>query len=258
LEFGARAVIEALDRGGIRAMPRKGPWIAADAHGDIGLREAIDVDLLVAPEDLDRAVELLIDAGYERPLDTRRRDGLPDLHFGLSHDTLPRVEVHWRVHWYERDFSEDMLERATRDGDFLRPRDDDGAAALLLFYARDGFYGVRLAADIAAWWDRHGHRLPTAFLEEHARRYPSLAPALTAAALAVDQIAGVPALRWLGTAAAPGHRVAVATRLADWTQAGDLDQLRANISLVGGLLGPPGSGMDFARRELMLDGVPAV
>src|SRR5207244_352813 len=117
LEFGARAVIEALDRGGIRAMPLKGPWIAADAPGDLGLREAIDVDRLVTPEDLDRAVELLIDAGYERPLDTRRRDGLPDLHFGLSHDTLPRVEVHWRVHWYERDFSEDMLERATRDGD---------------------------------------------------------------------------------------------------------------------------------------------
>jgi hypothetical protein len=45
-----------------------------------------------------------------------------------------------------------------------------------------------------------------------------------------------------------------ATRLADWSQAGDRDQLSANISLVGGLLAPPGSLPEFARRELTLPG----
>jgi hypothetical protein len=49
---------------------------------------------------------------------------------------------------------------------------------------------------------------------------------------------------------APGRRIALATRLADWTQHGDRDQLAANVSLVGGLLGPSGSLGEFARREL--------
>jgi hypothetical protein len=257
LEFGARSVSDALAAGGIAAMPLKGPWLAVDAHGEIGFREAIDIDLLVAAGDLNRAVDLLIASGYERPVDARRHDGLPDLHFGLSHPKLPRVELHWRVHWYERDFSADMLQRANDEGDLLRPSADDLAASLLLFYARDGFYGVRLAADLAGWWDRHRHDVSGAFLEEHALRYPALAPALTASAIAAEQVAGVPALSWLGSGVAPGHRVAVATRLADWTQVGDIDQLRANVSLVGGLLGPPGSGVDFARRELLPPGMSA-
>lgn len=250
LEHVARQIVETLGDRDIRAMPLKGPHLAAEAHGDIGLREAIDVDVLVSPEDLDGAVDVLVASGFERPHDVRRRDGLPDLHFGLGHPDLPRVEVHWRVHWYERDFSRDMLRRARSHGGVLGPAPEDLATSLLLFYARDGLLGVRLAADIAAWWDRQSDALPDAFLEEHVRAYPALAPALTAAAIAAEQVVGVPALRWLGSSAKPGHRVAMATRLMDWTQAGDLDQLHANVSLVGGLLGPPGSGRDFARREL--------
>jgi hypothetical protein len=40
-------------------------------------------------------------------------------------------------------------------------------------------------------------------------------------------------------------------RLADWTQAGDRDQLAANISLVDGLLAPSAARAAFARRELV-------
>jgi hypothetical protein len=50
----------------------------------------------------------------------------------------------------------------------------------------------------------------------------------------------------------------VATRFADWEQSGDREQLRANVSLVGGLLGPPGSLPDFVRRELLLPGDGAI
>jgi hypothetical protein len=92
--------------------------------------------------------------------------------------------------------------------------------------------------------------LPFHFLEGHARRYPALAPALTAAAVAIERATGTPARQWLGEAAAGGQGVALSIRLSDWTQAGDRDQLAANISLVGGLLGPPGSVHTFARREL--------
>lgn len=256
LDFSTRRVVQMLAERGIAAMPIKGPLLAVEAHGDIGLREAADIDLLVAPDDLDAAVEALTADGFTRPRDPRRRNGLPDLHFALAHPELARVELHWRVHWYERAFSSDMLAGARPADGLLRPRDEDLSASLLLFYARDGFYGLRLAADLAGWWDRHGDSLSGAFLEQHARRYPALAPALTAAAVAAEQMAGVPALGWLGSAIAGSHRVAIAIRLADWTQTGDIDQLGANISLVGGILGPRGSMQEFVRRELLVQGAP--
>jgi hypothetical protein len=156
------------------------------------------------------------------------------------------------VAWYETKFAGDMLARSAPGEDgMLRPEARDLAASLLLFYARDGFHGIRYAADLAALWDRRPAGLDGPFLEGHADRYPALAPALTAAARAAEAVAGVPATRWLGDRAASGRRVSIATRFADWRQVGDPDQLSANISLVGGLLGPPGSAWSFARRELL-------
>jgi hypothetical protein len=244
-------VAGALADAGIAALPLKGPLLAAEAHGDAGLRDTADVDVLVDRDRLDRAVRVLNAAGFARAPGEPAWYGLPDLHHGLAHPRLPNVDVHWRVHWYESAFSRDMLRRAAPGADgLLRAQPEDLAAALLLFYARDGFHGVRLAADIAAWWDRRGAGLGDRFLERHARAYPRLAPALTAAAGAAERVTGVRARAWLGDAAVAGRRVALATRLADWTQRGDRDQLAANVSLVGGLLGPRGSLGEFARREL--------
>ena len=243
--------MELLADRGIAALPLKGPLLAADVHGDVGLRETSDVDLLVSAEQLDAAAGALVAVGYE-PATERRHDGLPDLHLIMRHPTLPEVELHWRVHWYERSFSADMLARARPGEDGLLQADPrDLAASLLLFYARDGFHGMRMAADIAAWSDRHRASLEPAFLAPHARRYPELAPALTAAASVAERLTGVRALEWLGDAAASGRRVELAVRLADWRQDRDRDQMAANISLIGGLLGPRGSARDFARRELV-------
>ena len=250
-EWATRRVAGWLADAGISALPLKGPSLAAAVHGDVGMRATSDVDLLVPEDDLDRAAAHLVEQGFSAPSDTRRPNGLPDLHLVLPHADLPAVELHWRVHWYERAFSADMLARAEPGPDgLLRPDPDDLAASLLLFYSRDGFHGVRMAADIAAWWDDQDD-MPEAFLEGHTRRYPELVPALTAAARVVERITGVPATGWLGSGASGGRRVDLATRLADWTQHGDRDQLRANISLIGGLLGPPGSGPDFIRRALL-------
>jgi hypothetical protein len=201
---------------------------------------------------LDDAAALLGADLAASPGDPVRRNGLPDLHLSLRPQGGPTVELHWRIHWYEEAFSEDMLARAEPGPDgLLRARPDDLAVSLLLYYARDGFFGVRHAADLAAWWDRHGHELPARFLEGHARRYPELAPALSAAAAVAERVAGVPARGWLGDAAITERRsLRIAERLADWAQAGDPDQLAANVSLVDGLLGPPGSARAFVAREL--------
>jgi putative nucleotidyltransferase-like protein len=255
LDAATRELAGALGKAGIRALPLKGPLLAEDVHGDIGLRETSDIDLLVSASEIDAAVGVLRERGYSQPTDARRGNGLPDLHFGLHHPTLPSVDVHWRVYWYESAFSDRLLANAVADPDgTLRAQPADLAASLLLFYARDGFHGVRLACDLAAWWDKHGSALPPRFLEEHAARYEGIAPALTAAAVAVERVTGVPAGDWLGEAAAPSRRVSAAARLADWTQDADRDQMAANISLVGGLLAPAGSAPEFARRELVLKG----
>jgi hypothetical protein len=252
IEGETRRLVARLERRGIRALPLKGPLLAADVHGDTGLRHSADVDLLVSRVRLDDAAELLGADLASTPDDPLRRNGLPDLHLSLRPEGRPTVELHWRVHWYEEAFSEDMLARAEPGADgLLRARSDDLAASLLLYYARDGFFGVRHAADIAAWWDRHGRALPDRFLEGHARRYPELAPALSAAAAVAERMTGVPARGWLGGAAVTTRRsLRIAERLADWAQAGDRDQLAANISLVDGLLGPPGSARAFVEREL--------
>lgn len=254
-DWATRRVTESLTAAGIPALPLKGATLAADLHEDIGLRSTSDIDLLVPRDELFRAARLLVDQGFSPPTDRLRENGLPDLHLVLTHPQLLQVELHWRIHWYEGDFSADMLDRAAPGPDgLLRPTPEDLAASLLLFYARDGFHGLRPAADLAAWWERHGHELPPAFLEAYAHRYPELQPALSAAAHVLEEVTGVPATGWLGNGAVGGRRVEVATRLADWTQHGDRDQLRANISLVGGLLGPPDSTRDFVQRELLSEG----
>ncbi|HEX8067732.1 MAG TPA: nucleotidyltransferase family protein [Thermoleophilaceae bacterium] len=252
VEAATRRVAARLEERGIRALPLKGPLLAIEAHGDFGLRGTSDVDVLVPPSRLAEAAELLADEQFREPRDPLRPNGLPDLHLALRGPDTPSVELHWRVHWYEEAFSGDMLERAVRGPDgLLRAQPDDLAASLLLYYARDGFHGVRHAADLAAWWDRHGDDLPPRFLEGHARRYPELAPALTASATVLEHVTGTPAREWLGDAAVRGRRrVELAERLADWAQQGDRDQLAANISLVDGLLGPRGSARAFVRREL--------
>jgi hypothetical protein len=251
VEAATRRVVELLADRGIAALPLKGPFLAAAVHGDIGLRETADVDILVAAEQLDAAARALVAVGFTPPVEHRRHDGLPDLHFILRHPTLPEVELHWRLHWYERSFAGDMLARARpADDGLLRADPRDLAASLLLFYARDGFHGMRMAADIAAWSDSHRARLEPAFLAGHARSYPELAPALTSGAIAAERLTGVPALEWLGDAAASGRRIELAVRMADWRQDHDRDQMAATISLIGGLLGPRGSARDFARREL--------
>lgn len=253
IDWAMRQAVTALAADGIPVLPLKGTTLALAAHGDFGLRGSADVDLLVHREQLDTAVGRLIAEGFSPPPGWRRQGGLPDLHWSLERQGVPRLELHWRVHWYETTFAEDMLERAQAGADgILRPAPDDFAASLLLFYARDGFHGVRLAADLAAWWDRHGAFMPAAFLESYPRRYPALAPALSAAARVAESVVGVPAAEWLGAAPLPTRRGRLAVTLADWTQHGDPDQLRANISLIGGLLGPPGTVGGFVRRELLL------
>ena len=249
LEALTLRLLARLDRAGIPAVALKGPLMEERLYGELGLRQTADVDLLVAPADLGRSVELLRSDGYGPALEAVRRDGLPDLHFRLPGERLPSVELHWRIHWYEEDFSRDYLHRAVPDATGVRrPEPLDELISLLLYYARDGFHGLRGAADIAAWFDRHG--APTDF--SRAREYPALVAPLQAAAVVAERVTGAPLARLVGVTR-PRGRIRVATELADWTGVGERDQLAANIALVDALLSPPGGRGAFARRLVRLD-----
>ena len=53
-----------LAEAGIPAVPYKGPFLALALYGDLGLRQSVDLDLLVRPRDLSKTQTLLLQRGY--------------------------------------------------------------------------------------------------------------------------------------------------------------------------------------------------
>ena len=57
-------LVDALAKHGIDAIPFKGPLLAIQAFGDLGLREFRDLDFLVRDEDLAKTIATLHSLGY--------------------------------------------------------------------------------------------------------------------------------------------------------------------------------------------------
>jgi Uncharacterised nucleotidyltransferase len=254
LQLISLRIMTMLADAGISSTPLKGPMLGEAIYGDPGRRLSSDIDLLVAPESLSAAVEVVRELGYAPPTDHVQADGMPLLHFVLEHERgeLPPVELHWRVHWYERSFARERLLPPARDlPDGWRPARADELAALLLFYARDGFLGLRLVSDVSAWWDVYGGELPVGAMGELADDYPALARVITAATNAAEKMVGLPGERVLSGTHRPSVRERVAVRLADSNPQSSESQLYADMGLVDGLLAPPGGFGPFVRRQLL-------
>jgi len=244
-----------LSQAGVEALPLKGAALARSLYGDPGMRLAKDIDILVEAEQLERAADVLARRGYRR-VDAVQGD-LPRLHLSLEHERseLPPVEIHWRIHWYETQFSRRMLRRSAAVPEGLRAQPSEELASLLIYFARDGLTGLRLATDVAAWWDLHGAAEGAPPLDPVARETPELRPALSAAALTLDRLVGVPADAILSERERSGSwRSFAAIRLANWTVTGDWDQINANLTLVDLLLSPRGGNWSFAKRSLFPSG----
>lgn len=123
-------------------------------------------------------------------------------------------------------------------------------AMLLLFYARDGFSGLRLLADICTWWDRHEDEFEPAEMARLVTKFPALAQPLRAAAEVAANLGGVPSTV-LGEAARLKGRTRLAIQLADWPFRGSITQIRADAALIDGLLVPREAGSGFLRRQLL-------
>jgi hypothetical protein len=246
-ELTTLALLEALERGGIRALALKGSVLARALYGDVGVRSAGDIDILVDARHLAGAVEVVQSMGWTHQAATSRAAPLPVLHETLSHPSLPRVELHWRVHWYEARFAADALAGAQRAAPHepLMMRPADGLAALILFYARDGFAGLRMAADTAAWWDeRCAGTNPDQLIEETAVRYPELGGALRLGAELLGSLVGLPTCQ-----RAESFRLRVAAQLASPFHEVTLAEARAKVGLVDLLLAPRRGGRASLRRE---------
>ncbi len=241
-----------LEADGLAVVALKGTALADSIYGNFGARQSSDIDLLVPGAGLDRAVDLAGGLGWTEPDWSRPIDGLPELHRVLDHPDLPPLELHWRVHWYESTFAQAALDRATINEDGSRrllPTDE--LSFLLLFLARDGFAGLRQTVDVAAWWASLGRPGETAAgVRTVAGRHPELAPALAAAAEHAETMAGLARGSLIAPARPLARRERAAVRLANPWREGSRQQVRAEISLVDGLLSPSGGLRAFARRRI--------
>lgn len=136
LQLAAELVrlLSVFEQAGIAAIPFKGVMLAARTYGDVALREAGDIDLLVRREDIARAVHLLESTGL-RPAfptstprearylqnlyGTRRADYLLSHceHHLVSDDGRLNVDLHWAIALREFSLPLDMRglwDRATR------------------------------------------------------------------------------------------------------------------------------------------------
>jgi len=245
-----RSVCDRLEDAGVPALPLKGQDLALRIHGDLGARPSADIDVLVAADQLPAAVEVLAAIGY-RPSARADEPWLLELHHEVIHagSGMPPVELHRRVEWYDGEaFAAAVLRRSARSpGALRRAAPADELAILLLIFARDGFAGLRLPADIAAWWDRYGGELAPRALEPIAEAHPSLARALATAAVVAERLVALPASDLLKIDSAGGRRSRLAARLADpllqrgWPEA----------TLVDGLLSDGPALRAWARRRVL-------
>lgn len=94
-------LVKAFSAAGIPVLPHKGVLLGQAAYGDLALRESLDLDLLIHPEDLPRAIALLAENGYRPP---PKLAWLPpsalarwaaELPYESPKSTL--VDLHWRL-----------------------------------------------------------------------------------------------------------------------------------------------------------------
>ena len=100
------ALVRLFEKEGILVLPLKGPVLALQVFGDVTLRHAGDLDLLVAPDNVKRATDLLSQAGFQpeksvmgmspRQYKTFMSIRCQSRHYHRTNGLL--VELHWN--WF--------------------------------------------------------------------------------------------------------------------------------------------------------------
>lgn len=92
-------IMACLEDEGLRAIPFKGPTLALQAYGDVGLRQFGDLDILVHREDVHRISEILITRGFtpKPELASAQRAALLrfDCAYNFDNGRGVVLDVHW-------------------------------------------------------------------------------------------------------------------------------------------------------------------
>jgi Uncharacterised nucleotidyltransferase len=90
-------VLQALESGGVNAIPYKGPVLAAQAYGDVGLREFADLDIIIPQAQIATAHASLAGLGYRSLLaEAEGADGFQHIpgQYAYAKDSETMVELH--------------------------------------------------------------------------------------------------------------------------------------------------------------------
>jgi hypothetical protein len=101
-EARLRETVDGLSRAGIPCVPFKGPSLAQLVYGDVALRYASDLDVLVAAADVARAVKVLVGSGWRLASQgqSEQHDLLEEAECELLLEHLATglfLELHWRT-----------------------------------------------------------------------------------------------------------------------------------------------------------------
>lgn len=150
----------AFARAGIRMITMKGPLLSMELYGDPGMRTSKDLDLMVSPEDLGRAGEILKELGYELAQNPYATTPLRHKYYGLieheKHEVYHRSEICMELHWqhdYQRSQSFDELWQRREELPFMGGSiavmgRDDRYPALIIHAAEHGFLRLRWLLDL--------------------------------------------------------------------------------------------------------------
>ena len=163
-------------------------------------------------------------------------------------DTGARIDLHWRIHWSERGFSDELMSASAKGPvGLLRADPAHELAVLLLIFARDALHGPKLAADVTAWWDRLGQQVPAGALDGIVAGHPSLRRSLMAAVTSLEPLLGAPS-RDVITIPAADRSTRRAVALADPLLVDEGADVEATIMLIDALLSSGRDKLGFVRR----------
>src|SRR5262245_12514063 len=94
-------ILDLFDRHQLRAIPYKGPILAAELYGDVSLRQFSDLDIIVPADKVEEARALLISRGYRPEKEITGQELQRAIQHGkdliLLRDTGITLELHWGI-----------------------------------------------------------------------------------------------------------------------------------------------------------------
>lgn len=188
-------LLEALARGGIEVIPFKGPVLAIQAYGDLGLRVFSDLDFLVRDGDMAATMSILLGLGYERTSALSEAQIAMIQHLQGQDFLYHRaagigVEPHTRLTPIKMALDIDYpgiwrrAQRTNVDGrTLLKLAPEDDLVILAVHGGKEVWWNIKWACDIAAFIESHPKLNWNAILER-ARAQGCLRMVLLAALLA--------------------------------------------------------------------------